>query len=324
MVSLATALLGALGLATAPAGAPAGVASHLFDIATVAGASASTWAPLAYDRDHDELFAVFGGRVHVFNTAGMETYVFGGDGDLGLVERVALLEGGDLLLLSSTGRRRSLLRCDYRGERLGVFEPKGLPPAFSTFDPDRLLVRGGKVHLVEASAMRVAVTDLSGQVERTLDLAAIVRARDPAIKLGLSGFWVDDQGGFLFTLPLAFTAFTLSPGGELRQFGVRGSAPGKFNVVGAIASDERGNVFVLDRLRSVVLVFDRTLHFVSEFGYRGDGTTNLIAPYDLAVGNGKIFVSQARSRGVKVFRYEPPPEPPPAAAGAGPPGGAGG
>jgi hypothetical protein len=63
-------------------------------------------------------------------------------------------------------------------------------------------------------------------------------------------------------------------------------------------------VFVLDRLRSVVIVFDPSLKFVVEFGYRGDGPTNLIAPYDLAVGNGKVFVSQARDRGVKVFQYD--------------------
>jgi hypothetical protein len=310
MASPLTALLGALALAAAPAPpAPAGEPAHLFDIATVAGATASTWAPLAYDRAHDELFAVFGGQVHVFNAAGMETFTFGGDGDLGVVERLAPLENGDLLVLAGDGRRRSILRCDYRGERIGTFEPRGLPAAFAGFDPDRLQVQGGLVHLVEAAAMRVVVTDLSGLVERTLDLAALVRARDPAIKLGLSGFWVDDQGGYLFTMPLAFTAFTRSAGGELRRFGARGSAPGKFNVAGAIATDERGAIFVLDRLRSVVLVFDRSLRFVREFGYRGDGPTNLVAPYDLAVGNGKAFVSQARSRGVKVFRYEPVEEP---------------
>jgi len=121
----------------------------------------------------------------------------------------------------------------------------------------------------------------------------------------MNGFWVDAQGRFVFTMPYAFTAFVMSPSGELTQFGSRGSAPGKFNVVGAVATDEQGNLFILDRLRSVVLVFDPNFKFVYEFGYRGEGPTSLIAPYDLAVGNGKVFVSQARDRGVKVFRYGP-------------------
>lgn len=309
MIRAWAAMVGIL-LAAAPGpAAPAGPStepSFLFDIATAAGASQSTWASLAYDAPHDELFAVFGGQVHVFNAAGMETFTFGGDGDLGAVERVGVMESGDLLVVSTEQGRRTVLRCDFRGDRLGRFELQGLPAAFAGFVPDRALVQGGKVHLVQVQAMRVVVADLQGHVEQTHDLAALIRKENPAIKLGISGFSVDGQGNYYFTLPLAFTAFVMSPQRELRQFGVRGSSPGKFNVVGAIASDEKGNVFVLDRLRSVVMMFDPFLRFEQEFGYRGDGPTNLVAPFDLAVGNGKVFVSQARERGVKVFHYEPP------------------
>ena len=162
--------------------------------------------------------------------------------------------------------------------------------------------------------MRVVVTDGEGAVIQTHDLAALVRKKDPDLKVGMNGFWVDGQGNFIFTLPYAFTAFVLSPTGVLRQFGSRGSSPGKFNIVGSVAADERGWLFVLDRLRSVVLVFDPSLRFVLEFGYRGDGPTNLIAPFDLAVGNGKVFVSQARNRGVKVFQYDFSRPPPPLGA----------
>jgi hypothetical protein len=164
--------------------------------------------------------------------------------------------------------------------------------------------------------MRVVVTDLDGRVERAVDLASAVRSKDPGIQAGMSGFWADEQGNLIFTMPLAFTAFVMSPSGDLRQFGVRGSSPGRFNIVGAVASDEQGNVLVLDRLRSVVMVFDAELEFVGEFGYRGDGPGNLIAPFELAVGNGKVFVSQARDRGVKVFHYKPPPRPSPQKEGS--------
>ena len=309
-----TVLLGVVLLAAPPV--PPAEPALLFDLATSTGASESTWASLAYDRKHDELFTVHGGLVHVFNQAGMETYTFGGDGDLGSVERVAIFESGDLLLLASMNGRRIVHRCDYRGERLGTFEPKPLPEAFARFEPDRVLVAGGKVYLVETMAMRVVVTDGDGRVEQTHDLAALVRKREPEIKLGMNGFWVDGQGSFFFTLPFAFTAFAMSPSGVLRQFGTRGSSPGKFNIVGSIATDETGWVLVLDRLRSVVIVFDTSLAFVLEFGYRGEGPTNLIAPFDLAVGNGKIFVSQARDRGVKVFQYDfSKPQPPPPLGG---------
>lgn len=301
------ALLGALSLAAAPARpAPAAAPRFLFDIATATGGSESTWASLTYDRAHDELLVVSGGQVHLFNAAAMETYAFGGDGDLGVVERVGLLDGGDLLVVSNVEGRCALVRCDYRGERKGPFEVKPLPGELAGFDPDRIVVQGGKVYLAQTGPMRVVVTDQQGQVERVHDLAALVRAQAPGLGGGMSGFWVDGQGNLIFTMPYAFAAFVLSPSGELRRFGVRGSAPGKFNIAGAVASDEQGNVFVLDRLRSVVLMFDPALKFVVEFGYRGDGPGSLVAPFDLAVGNGKVFVSQARHRGVKVFRYQTP------------------
>ena len=303
-----TALLGLLSLAVSPARplpAPAREPHFLFDLATSTGTSESTWASLAYDRQHDELFAIHGGQVHVFNQAGMETYTFGGNGDLGSVERVALFESGEMLLLANVNGRRTIVRCDYRGEPIGPFEVKPIPEEFAGFDPDRILVQGGKVYLVATASMRVLVADGQGMVEQAYDLASMVRAKDPEIKAGMNGFWADAQGNFVFTMPYAFTAFAMSPSRELRQFGTRGSSPGKFNIVGAVATDEQGNLFVLDRLRSVVLVFNPSLKFVLEFGYRGEGPTNLIAPYDLSVGNGKVFVSQARDRGVKVFQYDP-------------------
>ncbi len=58
-----------------------------------------------------------------------------------------------------------------------------------------------------------------------------------------------------------------------------------------------------DRLRSVVLVFDRDLRFQTEFGYRGDQPSNLIVPDDLAIdSSGNVYVGQAANRGVSVFK----------------------
>lgn len=304
MANRLAALLGALSLAAAPAApAPVQAPRYMFDLATTGGPSESTWASVAYDRLHDDLFATYGGLGHVFNPAGMEYYAFGVDGDLGSVERVAPLDGGDLLVLTKVNDRRVVLRCDFQGERIGPYELKKLPSRLSGFAPDLIQAQAGKIYLVQTAAMQVVVADEQGEVLQTHDLAAAALKHDPALKLGMAGFWADEQGNFFFTMPLSFAAFAMSPAGELRQFGARGSSPGKFNIVGAVATDERGNVFVLDRLRAVVLVFDRNLTFVLELGYRGDGPENLISPYGLAVGNGKLFVSQAGERGVKVFQY---------------------
>ncbi len=114
-----------------------------------------------------------------------------------------------------------------------------------------------------------------------------------------------------------FAAGIVTPAGEVRLFGSRGSRPGRFNNVGGIDADERGNLFVTDRLRSVVSVWNRELRHLGDFGYRGDSTSNLITPYEIAVGNGNVFVAQAGKRGVRVFRVQlvEPAPPPPAAPG---------
>ena len=64
-----------------------------------------------------------------------------------------------------------------------------------------------------------------------------------------------------------------------------------------------GYIYVADRLRSVVLVFDPSFRFQTEFGYRGDRPSSLIVPDDLAIdGKGNVYVGQAANRGVSVFR----------------------
>ena len=119
----------------------------------------------------------------------------------------------------------------------------------------------------------------------------------------LNGFTVDGQGNMFFTVPVLFSAFRLSPEGELREFGRSGSGPGKFGVVAGIAVDELGYIYVADRLRSVVLVFDPSFGFQTEFGYRGDRPSSLMVPDDLAIDRkGNVYVGQAANRGVSVFR----------------------
>ena len=85
---------------------------------------------------------------------------------------------------------------------------------------------------------------------------------------------------------MLFKAFVVSPDGKVTaSFGKAGSAPGLFGIVGGIAKDDQGNYLVVERLRSVVMVFDKEFRFLKEFGYRGDKPGNLIRPNEVAVGN---------------------------------------
>ena len=88
----------------------------------------------------------------------------------------------------------------------------------------------------------------------------------------------------------------------MASFGRPGSAPGRFGILAGIATDSRGNLLVADKLKCVVMVFDKDFNFVTEFGFRGPRPENLILPDDVAVDRtGRLYVTQWRSRGVSVF-----------------------
>lgn len=295
------------------------------DLSTPNGRVPLTWPSLAIDRANAEVFVIAEGFVRIFDATGMETHRFGDDGAMGQIARVAVLDDGQLVVLTTRDGKRTCIRCDFRGEPLEEFWLTGLPQALADFQPDLLVYRDGRLYFAERGTMRVVVTDVTGAFRQAIALRDIVAAgvqadleRRPAASM--DAFNVDDHGNLLFTMSTMFAAGIVSPSGGLRLFGARGSRPGTFNIIGAIDADEQGNLYVTDRLRSVVSVWDRALHPVGEFGYRGDGDSNLITPYEVVVGNGRVYVAQAAKRGVKAFRVRVvAPDPAPAPPSAAPP-----
>jgi DNA-binding beta-propeller fold protein YncE len=289
-------------------------ASYLYKLSSFTGPIPYSWVELAVDREKNELYVCDGSdrSVRIFNENGMEIYNFGEDSDLGNINiaHLAVDKDGNILLLSYRwevkGTSYSIIRCNFRGEVISRFEPHNLPSEFSGFFPSRIIYREGRLYLVDKSQMKVVVTDMSGAYLDGYDLAALLRFDEKKrANTGIVGFNVDKEGNIFFTIPVVFQAFKLSPDGKITGFGQRGSAPGKFNIVGCIASDDRGNLYLTDTLRCVVMVFDKDFKFLKEFGYRGFWPENLIAPMELTVDNrGRIYVSQSASRGVSVFQVK--------------------
>ncbi|WP_242393490.1 NHL repeat-containing protein [Anaeromyxobacter oryzisoli] len=314
-----------------PPAPPTVEATFEHDLVTPTGLVRLTWPSISYDRESGEVLVAAEGFVRVFDASGMEVHRFGDDGSLGNVSRAVALRDGSMVVLTRLNGRRAYFRCDFRGEPVEQLGLTGLPDELADFDPDQMVYRDGALYFAERGTMRVVVTDPAGAFRRAVALRELVAAAvtgDPDRKLpaGLDAFSVDGSGNLLFTMSTTFAAGVVSPAGELRLFGTRGSRPGKFNIIGGIDADEAGNVFVTDRLRSVVSVWDRQLRHLGDFGYRGDDPSNLLTPYEIAAGNGRVFVAQAGRRGVKVFRVRlvtpvppaPPPGPPPLGARSGP------
>jgi len=295
-------------------------ASFRYPLSNFSGPVLSQWAQLAVDPERNEVYALHQRKndIRIFDEHGMEIFVFA-EG-FGSAADIAIGNDGDIFVLSTGYQTSTLHLLDYRGERVAEIPLQNLPAAFAAFAADRLVYRNRSLYLVDSESMKVIVVDEAGRFEKAYDLDRVLKPfvprddvqRELSINdwrkrqlqdIGLNGFTVDAQGNLFFTVPVLFSAFKLSASGELTSFGRSGGSKGKFGVVAGIATDEMGYVYVADRLRSVVLVFDRNLEFQLEFGYRGNQPSNLIVPDDLAVDrSGNVYVGQAANRGVSVFK----------------------
>lgn len=259
---------------------------------------------LAWEPSHQELFVTGHGLVRVFNTAGMQVYEFGEDPAVGSILGAVPLENGDLIALSSLQGKLVLLRVDFRGGLQGTVVLE-VPEKLAGFAPSVLRYAGGKLYLADVGQMTVLVVDPSGALLDSYDVAALLSLSDQErADTGLRGFNVDFAGNLLLTIQPLFAAYVISPDRTVRTFGVRGSTPGKFNVVGGITRDAAGNLYVADMLRSVVMVFDANFEFVHEFGYRGKAPGALAGPDEIALGDGQLFVVNNARLGVSVFKVE--------------------
>jgi len=284
----------------------------LYNLSNFTGAIPFSWAGLAFDREQNEVYVcdfAFG-MVRIFNENGMEVYNFGEDGTLGGIYDVAIDKDGDILVLSyvvtTKGVAYNITRCNYRGEPKSKIEIRNVPPEFSKIWPTRIICKEEHLYLPDKDAMKVIVTDKEGLFENGYDIASILKlSENNRVNTRIVGFDVDKDGNFLFTVPALFQAYKLSPDRTLVSFGQRGSAPGRFNVVAGITSDDKGYYYLVDTLRCVVMIFDKDFNFQTEFGYRGFRPDNLIAPRELGVdGAGRVYVNQSRRRGVSVFQVK--------------------
>jgi DNA-binding beta-propeller fold protein YncE len=279
-------------------------ASYLYNLSNFTGIVPYNWTKVSIDREKNEIYVTSNGSVSIFNERGMEIYRFSDDSDIGAAADVAVDRDGNIFVLSYKGSSAKITLCNFRGEAISRVELKGLPSGLSEFSPDRILYRDGLLYLASLGPMRVIVTDADGNFKAVYDIASIIGLEeDERADTGIVGFNVDREGNMLFTVPAIARAYVVSPDRTVRSFGKRGSAPGRFGIPAGIVADAAGHYLVADTLRCVVMVFDKDLGFLTEFGFRGTGPGNLIGPRELAADNGsRIYVAQLRQRGVSVFQ----------------------
>lgn len=281
-------------------------AGRLYELSDFTGPVPCSDALVVADAAHDETYTIFANEVRIFNASGMQVYRFVVDPSAWQLTSLAVDARGDLLLLvhrqGVDGAPWSIVRADYRG-RMQDPLTLAVPAELAGFHPNRMSLRAGAIWLVSTDQMLAASFSPDGAWIRTLDLAAVagIPSGDRG-SFGLGGFAFEASGSVLFAVPTQFKVYQVAADGTVATFGRVGSSAGGFGIVSGLAADDRGNIFVADRLRNVVMVFDESFRFVREFGQSGAAAKRLVRPGDLAVGaSGKVYVSQLGNGGVAVF-----------------------
>ena len=277
--------------------------TYLYGLSTFSGPLRLEGSRLHVDQERGETYVIYQNIVRVFNRSGMEIFSFGDGLDLGQIADVAVDPNGDVILLSYKDSRSILTRCTFRGVPIGPIEIKNLPPGVE-FAASRMVHRSGLFYFASLGTSSVIVTDASGEFRKHIEFLPMLEDEDRKKGGGaeMIGFTADQDGNMFFTIPTLFKVFKYSSEGKLTSFGRSGSAPGRFGVIAGVATDSHGNLLVTDKLKCVVMVFDKDFNFVTEFGYRGARPENLIVPDDIAVdGQDRLYVSQGRRRGTSVF-----------------------
>lgn len=275
---------------------------YLYNLSDFNGIVPYNAARIFPDNYSEDVFVINGNRVDIYNRRGMEVFDF--FLDYGNILDVAAEPSGDIIALVQSQGKPPLARCNYRGELKAEYGLSGLPKQFASGVFTSMRYRGQRLYFVDTQELKVVATDVNGAYVQGYDLRQKLAATFTAKQfkdVSFGGLDVDDEGSLFFTIPNLGSAGKLAADGTLSSFGSRGSGPGKFGVPGAVAIDRKGYVYVCDKLRSVVLVFDKTLKYVTEFGFRGFYPGNLIIPVFVAVSHDDtVYVGQLLDRGVNV------------------------
>jgi hypothetical protein len=277
-------------------------AKYLFSLSNFSGPLRYDLVRVRVDQERDEIYVIYQNLIRVFNPSGMEIFSFGDGIDLGQILDAALDRNGDVILLSHKDSRSIVTRCNFRGVPAGRIEITNLPAGVA-FAANRMVLRNDLFYFVSLAASSVIVTDSNGEFRKHIELLPLLEAEDRQ-KGGAEavGFAVDREGSIFLTVPALFKVYKVSPDGKAAFFGRPGSAAGRFGVLAGIATDSHGDLLVVDKLKCVVMVFDKDFNFLTEFGYRGGRPENLIVPDDIDVDRrDRLYVSQGRRRGVSVF-----------------------
>lgn len=99
--------------------------------------------------------------------------------------------------------------------------------------------------------------------------------------------------------------FDKRTGAEITRIGKEGDEEEQFKLIGDLALDQQGNVYVTDKLKGQIIKFDKSGMFQRTFGRLGDNIDEFIRPKGIDIDmQGRIWVADAATEVVKILGPE--------------------
>jgi len=94
-------------------------------------------------------------------------------------------------------------------------------------------------------------------------------------------------------------------GQQITRIGQEGDNEGQFRLIGDLALDKQGNIYVTDKVKGQIVKFDKSGLFQRTFGQLGINIDEFVRPKGIAVDmEGRIWVADAASEVVKILDAE--------------------
>jgi len=243
-------------------------------------------------------------RILIFDSEGVFTYEINGGETFRAPQDLAVDPNGFLLIVANYENKAAVLELDFDGLFVRQIELSPQPEGLIESIPSSVALspKGDRLFVVDDANARLWITDRSGTVQSTVDLAAgLSEGERNELMLGHVDVYgervlVSDATAGLIRM------FDLD-GAALGHVGTKGGAPCKLGRPMAAALDAKDDLLLIDQQKMVISRWQQEGNrCLAEYWGIGMSPGFLYYPLDIALdNNGRLYVSQGFQGRVQMY-----------------------
>ena len=161
-------------------------------------------------------------------------------------------------------------------------------------NPVNIYIDNGTKYVADSAAGAVFVFDRNDTLSAILGKELDIRPQDIVVREKLC-YVTDIRSNQVVVIDK-------NTGEEISRIGQEGENEGQFGLIGDLALDQQGNVYVTDKIKGQIIKFNKSGVFERTFGRLGDNIDEFIRPKGIDIDkDGRIWVADAAPEVVKIL-----------------------